>query len=288
MERSRKYMDSPIKHWGAYRRQFPARFRVGNLDHLPRKTEWIHRAFDTCNFSLILAGGGEYRRAGVTWRVEAPAVIIQLPGEFVEYGPAPGCFWEELYVVYEGSLRAEWEACGVLNPAQPVWSIRDRAAVEAQVLELRALTRTRDPAAVVDRLDRVCERLIVETRLEPAQETADIPAVAQAAAGMRRDLTTPCDIAALAARHGMSAATFRRRWQELMPMPPARFHLELRVQEACRLLVETRRPVREIARLVGFEDELYFSRRLRLETGLAPRDYRRRYRLETGGKGSGA
>lgn len=279
MERNRKYMDSPIKHWGAYRRQFPARFRVGNLDHLPHKTNWIHRAFDTCNFSLILAGGGQYRRAGVTWRVEAPAVIIQLPCEYLEYGPDPGGYWEELYVVYEGGLRAAWEACGVLNPAQPVWPIRDRAAVEAQVLELRELTRTSDPAAVVDRVDRVCERLIVETRLEPVRGTPEIPAVAQAAAGMRRDLAAPCDIPALAAKHGMSPATFRRRWQELMPVPPARYHLELRVHEACRLLVETQRPVREIARVVGFEDELYFSRRLRLETGLAPREYRRRYRL---------
>ena len=285
MERRRKNMDSSIKHWGAYRRQFPTQFRVGNLAYLSCKTDWIYQAFDTCNFSLILAGRGTYRRAGVTWPVVAPAVIIQLPGEYLEYGPEAGGTWDELYIVYEGSLQAAWEACGVLKPAMPVWSIGDRVMVEALVLELRELTRTTEPAAVVDRVDRVCERLVVETRLEPVPGSAEVSAVTQAAAAMRRDLTEPCDVGALAARHGMSAATFRRRWQQLMPVPPARYQLELRVQEACCLLVETQRPVREIARQVGFEDELYFSRRLRLETGLAPRDYRRRYRLGGAGKG---
>lgn len=40
------------------------------------------------------------------WAVEAPAVIIQLPGERLEYGPGEGETWDELYIVCDALLRA--------------------------------------------------------------------------------------------------------------------------------------------------------------------------------------
>ncbi len=279
MESLRKNMDQAIKHWGAFRRQFPSHFKVTNLAFVSGKRDWVRTAFDTCNFSLILAGRGEYRRNGVVWPVEAPAVIIQLPGQYQEYGPLPGATWDELYIVYDRSLRADWESTGVLDPKQPVWSIEDFSAVDAHVLELAGLLRTPDPEHWADRLDRVAERLIYETRKHPGTTNDETPLFTRIAAQLRHDLRTLVDFSQVATRHGMSASTFRRRWQEVMGMPPARYLQQLRIQEACRQLVETTRPVREIADLVGFEDSLYFSRRFRLETGVPPREYRRRYRL---------
>jgi len=55
--------------------------------------------------------------------------------------------------------------------------------------------------------------------------------------------------------------------------PLGRYLQELRMREACRLLVETKRPIHEVARAVGFEDELCFSRRFRQEMRFAPREY---------------
>lgn len=281
MESLRKNMDSAIKHWGAFPRVFPSRFKVTNLAFVAGKRNWVRTTFDTCNFSLILAGRGEYRRGGRVWAVEAPAVIIQLTGEYVEYGPVEGGTWDELYIVYDAPLQAAWIESGVLDPAVPMWAIRDLAAVEAQLIELSGFLHAAQPERMADRLDRVSERLVMETRLAPVEEEvdADASAVARVAARLRLEFTGPVDFEALAARQGMSASTFRRRWQEFMPVPPARFLQALRIQEACRQLVETPRPVREIARRVGFEDELYFSRRFRLETGVPPREYRRRFRL---------
>lgn len=48
-----------------------------------------------------------------------------------------------------------------------------------------------------------------------------------------------------------------------------------RIQEACRLFAETSRTVRKIATAAGFDDELHFSRRFRLENGLPPGKHRR-------------
>jgi AraC family transcriptional regulator, transcriptional activator for feuABC-ybbA operon len=121
--------------------------------------------------------------------------------------------------------------------------------------------------------------LIAETRLPAAAADGLSSAIPSVLARLQREFGSPVDFDAIAAENGMSPSTFRRRWQEALDRPPGRYLQDLRMQEACRQLVETRRPVREIAQSVGFEDELYFSRRFRQERGLAPRDYRKRYSL---------
>ena len=60
-------------------------------------------------------------------------------------------------------------------------------------------------------------------------------------------------------------------------MPPARYVMNLRMREACRLLVETDKTVAEIADILSFEDPLYFSRRFSKMMGTPASDYRRRH-----------
>ncbi len=64
-----------------------------------------------------------------------------------------------------------------------------------------------------------------------------------------------------------------------MPESPARTLQGLRMQAACRLLVESALPVHAVAARAGFADEYYFSRRFRIEQGMSPRAYRRAYLL---------
>ncbi len=60
--------------------------------------------------------------------------------------------------------------------------------------------------------------------------------------------------------------------------PPGQFVTQLRIREACRLLVQTDKSVGEIARMVGFNDPLYFARRFQRAVGESASAYRRRNR----------
>lgn len=279
-------MDFSIKHWAAFPRRHPAAFNVANADYLTAKDHWVRTTFSTCNFSFILRGAGEWHRGGRVWPVAAPCVIVQWPGEYLEYGPlpAPGGTWDELYLTYAGEAKVRFEAARLIDPERPVWPIADPAAVRAQARALHDLANSADPAAVADRVDRVCERMILESWLAPAGRAvarAEIePAVRAIADELRQRLADPeVSPEALAARRGLSPSTFRRRWAEAMAESPGRTLLTLRLQSACRLLVETTLPVREVAARCGFADEYYFSRRFRLEQGMSPRAYRRLYLL---------
>ncbi len=275
-----KGMDFLIKHWAPYTRRFPAAFSVVSTDFINRKRDRVEYVFPSCNFSLILRGGGEFVRNGRSWPVVAPCVITQWPGDILSYGPGGGHeHWDECYVIYPQSLQGRLQEAGFIVEERPVWPILNLPAVQEHLRELEALTQTADPAAVVDRVDRVWERILLETVLAPAVADEDADMIRLVIARMRAQLAQPLDMDLLARELGVSLPTFRRRWMAVVKMPPARYLQELRLQEASRMLVESRRSVKQIARDVGYDDEFYFSRRFRAHTSMPPTEYRQTYRL---------
>jgi AraC family transcriptional regulator len=79
----------------------------------------------------------------------------------------------------------------------------------------------------------------------------------------------------LAARAGLSKFYFNRLFKTAMGMSPSRYHINLRMDAARRLLRETKKSVVEVALDVGYTNPSHFAQLFRRETGLAPSDYRR-------------
>lgn len=67
------------------------------------------------------------------------------------------------------------------------------------------------------------------------------------------------------------AAVFKKEKQTTL----WQYHQRARMGEACRLLKSTLCPVGEIAKTLGYQDMLYFSRCFHKFTGMSPTDYRK-------------
>ena len=266
-----------LRHTGHLQRHFPSALPVESIGYMPHKKDWVNFAFNSYNFSFILSGGGEYWIQGVCWHVEAPCVITQAPGRRQEYGPA-GAWqnWEELYVTYDARLLPQLRKMGLLRDT-PVWNIRDIGPTRARLLELQQTVANIEERGFADRVDRLCELLVLESILGEARAslTPEEHAIELIRDLVKLHFRQPHDFHALARSHGLSASTFRRYWGARMGVPPAHYLMRLRLQEACRLLVETRLKIGEIAEQAGFRDPLYFYRRFRLETGVTAAAYRR-------------
>jgi AraC family transcriptional regulator len=78
----------------------------------------------------------------------------------------------------------------------------------------------------------------------------------------------------LAAQAGLSKFYFNRLFRSAMGMSPSRYHITLRLDEARRLLRETKKSVVEVALDVDYANPSHFAQLFRRETGLAPSDYR--------------
>ncbi|HOX05853.1 MAG TPA: AraC family transcriptional regulator [Planctomycetota bacterium] len=277
-------MDFSSIHLAPLPRRFPGLLQVGTVGYIPHKQNWIRHPFSTFNFSFILKGAGLYRTAQREWEVRAPCVITQWPGVHVEYGPH--LEWEELYLIYDAAHMAALRRSQLVKDGKPVWYLQDPGPVRRRLDELNeALTAGEEGGISPDRVDRICESLVMEslisetTPVSGPHERAILAARAQVEAGFLGEI----DFDKLALEHGFSPSSFRRHWNEHVGTPPQRFLVGLRIRRACRLLVETSMSVGQIAQAVRFDDPLYFSRRFREITGESASDYRRSRRYPSAG-----
>jgi AraC family transcriptional regulator len=88
-------------------------------------------------------------------------------------------------------------------------------------------------------------------------------------------LTEEFSLDRLAAQAGLSRFHFQRLFKAAMGVAPSRYHINLRMEEARRLLRETRMGVVDVALEVGYSNPSHFAQLFRRETGLSPSDYRR-------------
>lgn len=274
-------MDDMLVHVAQMPRDHPSGLPLQDLGYVRVKRTWIRRAFETFNFSFILRGSGTYRWNNNEWPVVAPCIITQWPGEYVEYGPS--CMregWEELFLIYDAHLLKRLLQYRFADRQRRCWKIESASGVGGVLSSLTMLLSQGRESGLADRLDRLCELLILESLIERQTPRKGSPeaVVARIRLFLEEHFREPHDFVNLAARHGWSHSTFRRHWQCFMQVPPGHFVQKLRIMEARRLLVETDLSIAEIAHLAGFNDPLYFSRVFSKEVGYPATAYRRRHR----------
>ena len=72
-----------------------------------------------------------------------------------------------------------------------------------------------------------------------------------------------------------------RTFQTCLRTTPTEYLRTVRLQSACKLLMETDTPVTEIAQACGLGSSSYFGRLLRQEIGLSPSAYRAKWQKTT-------
>ena len=273
-----KNLSFPVNYWHEEEGLLRSMTPLSSLGFIARKTGWVRTHFDTVNFSLILNGGGEFHRKGRYWKVEAPCVITQWPEENLEYGPSgPHEYWTELYLVYSREVMSRFVQCGFVEESRPVWPISNPSALRPLLEELARDTAAKEKSA---RIDRIAERIILETLLPPHVTASCL--ISKALKAIQTNWQSPPNLESLAGECNMSVSTFQRRWNESMGTTPARYALGLKLQEACRLLIESSDSISEVAHACGFDDEFYFSRCFRRQFGSPPRTYRKEHLIRSG------
>jgi AraC family transcriptional regulator len=92
---------------------------------------------------------------------------------------------------------------------------------------------------------------------------------------MAEHLTEEFSLERLAAQAGLSRFHFQRLFKGAVGVSPSQYLSNLRMNEARRLLHETKMSVIDVALEVGYANPSHFARLFRRETGLSPSEYRR-------------
>jgi len=81
----------------------------------------------------------------------------------------------------------------------------------------------------------------------------------------------------LAMMYFFSRSYFCKLFREVTGMTVSEYIQKIRIQEACRLLRQTRKTVLEILQLVGYKDIKFFNNVFKRNTGETPGNYRKKY-----------
>ncbi len=199
----------------------------------------------------------------------AHSVVVQWEAHFLgaEFFQAP-----EMRAVAQGWTRAG-------RGLQVMGRTRERVAAQLEELlgaqglaRLLALLRIWDDLARSDEL-----RPLSSPGFSPSLSDFDAERINTVCRLVRERLGAPLAQPEAAAAVCLTPAAFSRFFKSKTGKTFAAFVNEVRIGQACRLLVEGRRAVGEIADECGFSNLSNFNRRFRDITGASPREYRRRF-----------
>ncbi|TDO02502.1 MULTISPECIES: GlxA family transcriptional regulator [Halomonas] len=131
--------------------------------------------------------------------------------------------------------------------------------------------------------ERISEHFVLE-RIRMGDEPQQVPlrsrlghapeSLAEAVALMEANIEEPLTTHELAEHLGISRRQLERLFKKYLKAVPSRYYLDLRLQQARRLLRESEHPAGEIALQTGFSSAAHFSTAYRNHFGITPREER--------------
>ncbi len=137
-------------------------------------------------------------------------------------------------------------------------------------------------AALANQLfSAVLQDVLLQDRTQPSPDTeAGYQAtqiIRRAALRIAKDPTLDLDIQRLAREFGYSRRHFTSLFREVMGVPPKRYLLRCRLNQALELLQDLELSIKEIALELGFQSQRYFSSWFHAEMGMSPSQWREAY-----------
>lgn len=119
-------------------------------------------------------------------------------------------------------------------------------------------------------------RVLASPAYAPSLRERDITRLDRVVRHLHAEMARPIRLETVARVAGLTPKSFCRFFRANTGKTLIEYVNAMRVGEACRLLVETGRPVTEIAFAVGFNNLSNFNRRFRELKGFSPREFRLR------------
>ncbi len=218
-------------------------------------------------------GSGIYSVDTETWSLSRGTVFVAFPNRRIFYKADPGSIWSICWVSIGGERLEECLSQMGISEENPLVHPDYPAAVEG-VFAALLYEVSRDTLAS----QFACTGLIYKllSLLAPQEASGGSrDYLDEAVFYLSNNYDRPIGISDAAAHVGLERSYFARLFRARMGQSPSEWLNAYRMNRAAALLADTDLKIGEIARSVGFEDPLYFSRRFCKTLGVSPSAYRR-------------
>jgi len=196
------------------------------------------------------------------------------------YSPDKEVGWDEHWVGFSGEYPTSLMEHGFLTPRRPVLHVGLYESLIDDFQDLVDIGRS-EPPAFQQRLGALVVTLLAQIRSFAKEkkfgsDTEEI--VRRARFRLMENLHAPLDIEEFARELGLDYASFRKLFKAYTGLSPYQYFLQLKIHRAQHLLQEDTLSVKEVAYMLGFDNQYYFSRIFKKKTGCSPSEWQHQRR----------
>ena len=228
-------------------------------------------------FHYVCSGKGTFIQNGKQYVVHAGEMFTIFPQCVVEYYPDKNDPWMYEWFSVGGRLADEYiEQCDITRDA-PVVSVGKSSKIREYINELvlEYYQSNSIDLACVARLYLILHELIEKQRGDPSEVKYENPYINEAIMFMRYNIGTKILIKDIAHSLNLHPSYFICMFTEVVGVSPKQYLINFRIKEGAKLLRDGEHRVEEVARIVGYDDPLHFSREFKKVMGVCPKDFMR-------------
>ncbi|MCM2678219.1 arabinose operon transcriptional regulator AraC [Echinimonas agarilytica] len=230
--------------------------------------------------NFTVAGEGEIFSGDKSFRVKQGDLLMFPPEAIHYYQRAPNASrWHHRWIYFRP--RAFWfdwldwsdkhELVGRLSLSNE----KDYRRFESLFLDVEEATNSGKTLGEELAMSMLEQLLLRCTELDPTNEQRLLdPRILEACHYISQNLKEPLKTEDIAAHVCLSVSRLTHLFTEQVGMSLSRWREDQRISLAKQLLQTTGMPIYNVARMVGYDDQLYFSKVFRRRTGVSPTQYR--------------
>ncbi len=230
----------------------------------------------------ISEGSGLFETDKMTTRLSAGDAILLVPGLWHRYQPDRAVGWHEHWVGFSGQTVQQIFGTGFFSRNNPTVRIRGERSMLESFHQLFRHVRENTPAlqqVMAGQTSIMLSLIYSSTQTRGPSNTGLVQSqsqmVEQAKALLVSVPTREIGLTDLAKKLNVSYSSFRRTFREHTGVSPHQYRIHLKVSAAREMLRSTSLAVKEIGYRCGFEDEQYFCRIFKQQTGDTPSRFRK-------------
>ena len=192
------------------------------------------------------------------------------------YRPDAATGWTEWWVGFSGTHIQQLAAAGFLDAKNPVTEIGFHHELISLFESVFELCSRQTPSFQL-RLGATILHILALCRSYDAddpQPARSLELVQKARRHMEEAVDAGISVGDVAAACGVSYEGLIRTFGEVTGLPPYRYFQQLRLARAKELLARRDLLIKDVAAILNFDNQYYFARSFKRQTGLTPSDWR--------------
>lgn len=236
-------------------------------------------------FHYILSGTGKLETSGQTFFLKPGQGFLLCPEQISTYYADRDDPWTYTWVEFDGMRARECMTLAGLSETQPVYSPKPGSnrvqEFMAALLDNHEKSPIRQIGLGMILLDEIVQSS--RTKIESGNKRLRDFYIKEAMGFIDQNYQRDVSVEEIAAASGLNRSYFGKLFKETMGFSPQQYLIQYRMTKAAELLKGSRIPVGEVARSVGYENQLHFSRAFKNTYGISPSQYRAKHFVQSGG-----